>query len=387
MHDRPPGIHLNNWRETPNSRWSFHHVRELIPTACIPGNPSDPAILTRTESPLAELSVDGPDGSRRTLDELLVDLWTDALCVMHGDTLVHEWYAPHYRGVEPHILFSVSKSVTGALTGLLVEQGQIAADGMITDYIPDAAGSAYGDCTLQHVLDMQVGLDFAEVYTGENLQFNRYRAATGWNFPAPGEPPGDLHGFLTSIAHSGAPHGHAFRYASPNSDMLGLVLESASGETFSELLSRHVWEPMGAEADAYITVDSKGAPRSAGGICVRPRDLARFGRLMCNGGRFNGTQIIPRAWVEDCLSAGSREAWQLGNMNYLLPEGRYRNQWYQTGSASGAFFALGIHGQWIYVDPQTEVVIIKMSSRPDPVNDDLDFASIRLFRSIVDIFA
>ena len=165
--------------------------------------------------------------------------------------------------------------------------------------------------------------------------------------------------------------------------MLGLVLEAASGTTFGELLSRHIWKPMGAEADAYVTVDAKGAPRAAGGICARPRDLARFGRMMCDGGRFNGRRIIPERWVEDCLDAGDREAWQRGSMSYLLPKGKYRNQWYQTGG--GAFFALGIHGQWIYADPVKDVVIVKLSSQPDPVNDDLDSATMRMFRDVVEV--
>jgi hypothetical protein len=384
MSTRPETTHLGNWRETPQNHWSFHHARELIPTANIRSDPSGIVSLGTSSSEVADLVFRDEAGNAVNLATRLSGTSTDALCVLHKDTIVYEWYAPHYDGIEPHILFSVSKSVTGALAGILVEQGKLSVDAQVTTYIPDAAGSAYGDCTVQQVLDMQVGLDFAEVYTGENLQFNRYRAATGWNYPAPGELPGDLRSFLTSVGHSGVPHGHTFQYMSPNSDMLGLILESASGESFSQLLSRCIWRPIGAESDGYITVDSRGAPRAAGGICVRPRDLARFGRAMCNGGQFNGEQIIPARWVEDCLTAGSREAWQRGDMSYLLPDGKYRNQWYQTGNTTGAFFALGIHGQWIYADPAAEVVIVKMSSQAEPVSDALDLLALRMFTAICD---
>ncbi|MFC1681093.1 serine hydrolase domain-containing protein [Pseudomonadota bacterium] len=382
MSHRPENIHLDNWRESPYNHWALHHVRELIPTANIRSNSSNISALSRTGSPLSDMTFEGVAGQPQPLEAVLSETWTDALCVMQGDSIVHEWYAPHYDGVEPHILFSVSKSVTGALAGVLVEGGRLAVDEAVTTYIPEAAGSGFGDCSVQQVLDMQAGLDFTEIYTGGNAQFHRYRAATGWNYPAPGELPGDLRSFLVSIGHSGTPHGHTHLYMSPNSDMLGLILESASGERFSDLVSRHFWQPMGAEADAYVTVDPKGAPRAAGGICVRPRDLARFGRTMCNGGRFNGKQIVPERWVEDCLTAGSREAWQRGDMIELVPHGKYRNQWYQTGNASGTFFALGIHGQWIYGDPAAEVVIIKFSSQPDPFNDALNVLNLRLFSSI-----
>jgi CubicO group peptidase (beta-lactamase class C family) len=172
---------------------------------------------------------------------------------------------------------------------------------------------------------------------------------------------------------------------SPISDMLGLVLESAAGERLSDLISHSIWRPMGAESDAYITVDAKGAPRAAGGICVRPRDLARFGQVMCNGGLFNGNQVIPADWIRDTTTHGSYEAWQQGSFSHLLPKGRYRNQWYQTGNPNGAFCAIGIHGQWIYADPANEVVIVKQSSQPDPVDETLDMMLLDLYGRISDL--
>jgi CubicO group peptidase (beta-lactamase class C family) len=382
MSTRPADIHLANWRASPHNRWSFHHVRELIPTANVRCDPLSASDLPVENAGLDALDFEDDSRMRRPLKDVLCASWTDALCVLHRGAVVYEWYAPHFDGLEPHILFSVSKSVTGTLAGVLVDLGRLDVNESVATYIPDAAGSAFADCTVQHVLDMQVGLDFAEVYTGENVQFNRYRVATAWNPPAPGEAPGDLRSFLTGIGRNEVPHGHTFQYASPNTDMLGLILESAAGEALPGLLSRYLWQPMGAESDAYVTVDVRGASRAAGGICVRPRDLARFGLLMCNGGRTGGKQVVPGGWVEDCLAAGSREAWRRGSMADLLPHGRYRNQWYQTGNDTGAFFALGIHGQWVYVDPATEVVVVKLSSQPDPVDDAADLTMLRLFSAI-----
>jgi CubicO group peptidase (beta-lactamase class C family) len=116
---------------------------------------------------------------------------------------------------------------------------------------------------------------------------------------------------------------------------------------------------------------------------VTPRDLARVGEMMRQGGMANGHRIVPEAWVRDTTSTGGNsEAWQRGTMAFLLPQGRYRNKWYQTGGTSGAFFGLGIHGQWLYVDPKAEVVIAKMSSQPEPVDDPLDVEIVAFFEAL-----
>jgi CubicO group peptidase (beta-lactamase class C family) len=105
--------------------------------------------------------------------------------------------------------------------------------------------------------------------------------------------------------------------------------------------------------------------------------------MMRQGGMANGRSIVPEAWVRDTIEAGGNfEAWQRGTMAFLLPRGRYRNKWYQTGMESGAFFGLGIHGQWLYVNPKAEVVIAKMSSQPLPVDDPLDQDMIAFFETL-----
>ena len=130
--------------------------------------------------------------------------------------------------------------------------------------------------------------------------------------------------------------------------------------------------PLGAASDASVAVDMEGTARTAGGMSVTPRDLARVGEMMRQGGTADGRRVVPEAWVRDTTSAGSAEAWQRGAMAFLFPQGRYRNKWYQTGAASGAYCGIGIHGQWLYIDPNSEVVIAKMSSQPLPVDDPLD---------------
>jgi len=126
-----------------------------------------------------------------------------------------------------------------------------------------------------------------------------------------------------------------------------------------------------------------GAARAAGGICVTLRDLARFGEMVRNFGRAGNQQIVPRWWIEDILANGDRRAWlATPSAASLLPNGRYRSQWYMIGNATGAFCAIGIHGQWIYIDPAAEIVIAKLSSQPLPVQDATDNLLLAAFDAI-----
>ncbi len=159
-------------------------------------------------------------------------------------------------------------------------------------------------------------------------------------------------------------------------------MERAAGETIAQLMSRELWQPMGAEKNGYITVDRKGGSRTAGGICVVPRDLLRFAELVRNRGVAMGRQVVPAAWIDECSQGGSREAWQRGESAKDFPDGRYRNKWYQTGNAHQAMLAIGIHSQWIFVDPVAEVTIVKLSSQDLPLRPELDDVNLHLFENI-----
>ncbi len=370
-------VTLANWRTAPFSTQSFHRVEEIIPVSLI--NASGRSCNFSTDSQSIDTIVfEDQHGQERQLAEVLDSTATRGLVVLRGGRVVAERYLHGYDGASPHILFSVSKSLTGALTGILVDQGRLDPDSPVARYIPEVSNSAYGDCTVRHVLDMTVSSSFSEAYLDKKGEFARYRRAMLWNPAEPGEDPGTLHDFLTTLRPAPEPHGAVFRYLSPNSDLLGWLVERVSGQAFASLFSDLIWKPMGAEAGAYVTVDTIGSPRSAGGIGALPRDLARFGEMMRQG----GNHILPDWWVQDIRSGGDSEPWKKGEFYTMLPTGRYRSQWYQSGSPSGTFCAIGIHGQWLWVDPQKEVVIAKVSAQDQPVDEDIDFTLIRAFEAI-----
>ena len=375
-------VTLANWRLAPFNRWAFHNMRQILPTAAIHRANGAAAAMGRDPHAIERVTFHGPDGKEWTVGRMLAATCTDGFMVLQRGRVAAEIYAAGQRPETPHIVFSVSKSVTGSLAGVLVERGRLDPDAPVTRYIPEAAGSAYGDCTVRHVLDMTVSTAFVEDYLDTTGDFARYRVATGWNPVATGLEPLDLRGFLLTMKRGALPHGQKFHYVSPNSDLLGWILERASGVPYAELLSDAIWRPMGAEFDAYVTVDRLGAPRTAGGICVTLRDLARFGELMRRGGTAQGRQVLPKSWVDDILARGDPEAWRLGSTFGFLPGGRYRSKWYVTGNAHGAFCAIGIHDQWIYVDQEAELVIAKQSSQAVPSDPQMDQLHLAAFDAL-----
>jgi CubicO group peptidase (beta-lactamase class C family) len=376
-------VTLANWRLPPFNTWSFQHVREIVPSANIQRGNGPVLALPSAGLSLPNISFRGLRGQDCSLDEMLAASDTDGLLVLKSGKVVSERYFNGLTPETPHIIFSVSKSFTGSLAGVLVAQGKLDPDAPVTAYIPEAAGSAYGDATVRHVLDMTVSIDFVEDYLNKDGPFARYRDATGWNpLRDPAHLP-DLRSFLLSLPKAERAHGDIFYYVSPNSDFLGWLLERASGRPYAALLSELIWQRMGAEHDAYVTVDRLGASRAAGGICCTLRDLARLGEMMRLDGRFGQNQVVPVDWVADIRTAGDRGAWQRGSMAKFLPQGKYRSKWYQVGNESGAYLGVGIHGQWVYIDPPSEIVIAKMSSQKLPVDEELDGLTLRCLAAIV----
>ncbi|MBK8158130.1 MAG: serine hydrolase [Rhodospirillaceae bacterium] len=376
MQGSPPSadkqVTLANWRLAPFNRWAFSHVSEIVPSAIIAHDPARVSPLPSAPIELGQVGYRTMDGKDGTVASMVADTFTDGFLVLHQGRIVSEDYAAALTALRPHIVFSVSKSITGTLAGQLVESGQLDPNVAVTTYLPETRGSAYGDATVRQVLDMTVAIDFTEDYLDPTGDFMRYRRASGWNPVEDPESGGDLRSFLASTRRADGKHGEVFHYVSPNSDLLGWLLERASGRKLADLLSDGIWQHIGAEMPAYVTVDRLGAARTAGGISATLRDLGRFGEMMRNHGTVGGRMVVPRNWVDDILTNGDKGAWARGSMATFIKDGKYRSKWYIVDESRGAFCAVGIHGQWIYIDRRSETVIVKVSSQPLPVDDGMD---------------
>ena len=372
---------LANWRQHPHSIWGFTHVEHLLPVANVRAGEEATSFASAAPLDLGSVHLDW-DGRSMTADEVLAETFTDGFMLLQDGAVLAERYAPHQQPHDRHIIFSVSKSITAALAAILAEQGLLDPQAPVTRYVPEATGSAYGDCTVRHVLDMTVSIRFTEDYIDPHGDVARYRVAMGWNPPGALPQVDGLHRFIAGIPKAAHPHGESFHYVSPNTDMLGWIIERAAGESFAGLLSRHIWQPMGMAQDAFMTVDAHGAPRTAGGLCVCLGDLARIGELVRGRGVFRGRRVLPEAFVADILENGDRQAWLRGDLVHLFPDGRYRSQWYVPEPSSNVLCAIGIHGQWIYVDFARRMVAVKQSSQPIPADDAMDQQTLTLFRAL-----
>ena len=375
-------VTLANWRLSPWNRWAFQNVSELLPVARIAAGSGNESHFSPAPSDLTDVQFKDANGTAWTIGRMLPHTETDGFLVLQDGKIAFEWYGNGLTATTPHIVFSVSKSISAILAGILVDGGKLDPDAPVTRYVPEAAGSAYGDCTVRHVLDMTVDVAFDEKYLDTTGAFARYRMAMGWNPVSDPSHATDLYSFLVTLQRDSRPHGECFHYVSPNSDMLGWIIERAGDAPYARQLSELIWKPLGAETDAYVTVDRLGAPRAAGGVCVSLHDLARFGEMLRNQGRVGERQIVPESWIDDILRNGDAAAWTIGDLAYLLPRGRYRSKWYMTGNEHGAYCAIGIHGQWLYIDPAARMVIAKLSSQTLPGDDAVDLLLLQAFEAI-----
>jgi CubicO group peptidase (beta-lactamase class C family) len=375
-------VTLANWRKAPFSAWGFRNVRRLVPTADIAASGQAIPLETSLED-IGDVGFADHDGKPTTLGQALGATNTDAFIALRRGRIAAEWYGPGMGATTPHIVFSVSKSICGALGGILADRGLLDPDAPVIDTVPELKSSVYAGCTVRHLLDMAVGIAFTEDYDDPKGDVARYRNAVGWDPLPAGDEAIDLRSYLRLQRPDGRAHGSLFHYVSTNTDVLGWVYERACKKPYSELLSDYLWKPLGAERHGYITVDAHNAMRAAGGVCVTPRDLARFGEMMRRRGIAGGRQVVPAWWIDDINSRGDAQAWARSELADLFPQASYRSQWYRIDRDRGVLVAFGIHGQWIYIHPDAELVIVRMASEATP----LDFDRVRGWRRGFDAIA
>lgn len=368
-------VTLANWRQSPFNQWAFHHVREIVPSADIANDPDNVWHLEENPVNLGGVSIDCEDEGLMSLSGFCHYAQVDALLVLHRDKIVYEHYHQGMTRYSPHILMSVSKSLLGVVAGILADKNILDVDAQVTAYIPELSDSAYQGATVRHLLDMRTGVEFDEDYLATSGPIIDYRKSTNWNPPDAEDSPTDLRSFLQRLTERKHDHGLQFSYASTNTDLLGWVIERASGQSYASVIQEHLWQPMGAEYSGYVTVDRLGAPRAAGGVCTTLRDLARVARLITKGGKGQGGKpVIAEEWIRDTLQNGDRDAWNNGNFAADFPQlpMSYRSQWYvlhpRPEDDASWLVALGIHGQNIYIDIDNEFVMIKFASHSLPLD-------------------
>jgi CubicO group peptidase (beta-lactamase class C family) len=353
-------VSLSNWQDPPFNRWGFQHVRDLIPTARIARGDRARA-LTRAERDLDGLKLQL--GRRRVgLQRFLDETYTDGLLVLHRGRVVTERYANGMTPSTPHLLMSVSKSMTSAVCGALVGRGVLSPDDLLTAHIPELAGTSWEGCSVRHLLDMRAATRFNEDYDDLGADVRVYEQIYQWRPKTRRHLPDDITAYFATLRNKNK-HGGPFDYRSVLTDVLGWVMERAAGARLPDLMSRELWQPMGAEFDAEITVDRRGNAMADGGVSCTLRDLARFGQLLADGGR----QVVPRAWIRDTLTpdADTVEAFaSTADARELAAGSYYRNKFWVVDPAAPIYMGSGINGQTVFVHGPARVVIAKFSTWP-----------------------
>lgn len=366
-------VTLANWQEPPYLRWAYLHVRELIPTAAISRGDGPVTLLPRAERDLDDLEF-RIRGERHTVGQMLDRTVTDGFLVLHKDRILVERYGGAMTEATPHLLQSVSKSMTSALAGALVGAGRLDPDGLVTDYVDELRGGSFLGCTVQDLLDMRAGTRFSEAYEDLDADIRISEQVAGWRPRTRAGLPPDLYGYMATLENQG-PHGGPFLYRSILTNVLGWVLERAGGDSFARLFSRHVWSRIGAERDAEITVDAHGCAIEDGGISVTLRDLGRFGLMHLRGGEVAGGRVLPAAWVARVGSARPDLVEAFGQSlaydGVATPTSHYHDQWWVFDAERGIYGGIGIHGQALVIHRAAEVVIVKLSTQPDPLDREM----------------
>jgi len=364
--DKRIAFHDTTSYRFPQLRWSFAHQRQLVPTVAVSRGLAKPLTASHSDLPKIQYTALGGHGGGDWAS-MMEATYTDALLVMHQGQVLFE----HYNGVmtpsTPHIAMSVSKSFMGTMAACLVADGQLNENQRVDHYLPELKASGFGDATVRQVMDMTTGIDYTENYADPQAEiWNHMRAGGVLPRPANYAGPAHFYDYLPRVRKLGE-HGEKFTYRTANTDVLAWIVARVTGQRTEDSLSKRIWQPMGAENDAYYSVDPIGTAFAGGGLNTTLRDLARFGELLRNLGRVGSTQLLPEAAVRDTF-AGADPARFAHNGPPTLPGWSYRNMWWVSHNLHGAIMARGVHGQNIYIDPKAEMVIVRYASHPIAAN-------------------
>ncbi len=297
--------------------------------------------LRAGELPAGVLDAVRVGDGERDLDDLVEATSTTALLVLRDDELLLERYAHGGAADRRHTSFSVAKSYLSTLVGIALERGDIGSlDDPVTEYVPELAerDPRFAGVTLRSLVTMSSGLAYEE-------------AGLPWSDDATTYYAPDLRAEAVSAEVEGPP-GERWHYNNFNPLLMGLVLERATGTSVSDYMARHLWQPMGAEADASWSLDSdaSGFEKLESGVNAVPRDYARFGYLFAHEGRVGDRQVVDAGWVREATARDTSAD----------PAAHYQYWWWVDTEREGRFYARGNHGQFVYVDPATDVVVVRL---------------------------
>lgn len=316
------------------------------------------------------------NGENRDLENFLDRTRTTALLVLKDDDITFEEYYLGTDAEDRRISWSTSKSFLSAIFGVAVGEGSIASlQDAVTQYVPELIGSGYDGVSIKNVLQMSSGVKFDENYDNFSSDINRFGRLMAFG--------GSFDEFAASLVNERKP-GTYLHYVSLDTHVLGMVLRKATGRKFVDYFNDKLWSQIGAEDSAVFITDKNQEPMVLGGMNIRTRDFARFGKLYRDGGIWNGKQIVPAQWVFDSTTPDAPHLTPGERDNSDLNLG-YGYQWWIPENADREFMAIGIYDQFVYVNQKAGVVIVKNSANSNFMKNEFESTTetVEVFRSIV----
>lgn len=311
----------------------------------------------------------------------LEDVDTTGLLVLHRDKVVYENY---WRGTMPTtktIGWSLTKSFVSALVGIAIAEGKITSvEDSLTQYVPELKGSAYDGVSLKDVLQMSSGASWNENYSDWSSDINRFGRAFALG--------SSLDRFIMTLKREHAP-GTYHRYNSMDTQVIGFVLRRATGLSNADYLESRLWESLGMQDDALWITDDDNIEFAAAGLNATLRDFAKLGELYQHLGYWNGRQIVPSAWVVASVTPDAPHL-RPGKRSSSDEVMGYGMQWWIPDN-SGDYTGIGVFNQFIYVNPELQLVIAKTSANhlygtgPSGENDRED-ENIAFFKAVEEGF-
>lgn len=349
--------------EAPENMLTFHSMDQLFQTRPVPRS-GPVAALPRHDVALPDAVVGGKAMAEDAWEDLT---YTNAFLVMRDGQILHESYRNNTDAGTHYISFSMAKTFTAMLVGIAVGQGAIRSiDDPVTAYVPELKGTGYDGATVRDLLRMRSGVDYEERYDfGSNpsvaakiflnaIVANKERFADT----------------ALRLGHKWKPGSH-FNYSTLDTSVLGWILERATKRPLEDFMTQTLWQKLGTESYGFWLADgAPGTGRALNGMGYNAtlRDFARFGQMLLDQGKFNGQQIVPADWVRqattltDNADAGSPPV--PASVTDPFARSGYGFQIWRLDD-TGAFMALGLQGQFIYVHPATRTVVVKLSFFPE----------------------
>jgi CubicO group peptidase (beta-lactamase class C family) len=378
----PASLTWGNWDWPPQNRWAFQHVGDFLRTARIARGHGPAWHFGSAPRDISSIAFTDAGGATRTVADMLAATCTDGFLVAHDGRIVAELYMNGMERATLHLSQSVVKSFTSTLVGILVGQSALDTSRLVSDYVPELAACGYRGATLSQVLDMRSGVKFGEDYLAPDSEVAALDRVSGWKPRRDAADTLSIKQLILTLQQE-RPHGGPFLYRSIETEVLGWIVSKVTGQDLATFMSNALWQPMGAEADANITIDHEGTALADGGLNATLRDYARFGQLFLDGGARGTRQVVPESWVRACRT-GDVAAFRANKTerSERFPNAAYSKQWWVLDTEHGQHSAHGIYGQMIYVEPRRRLVVAKLSSWPDPINATLDDLTYRAIDAI-----